>query len=130
MKKIIIKHEDGIVGDLHDNAGTFNVLINNQIAGASNFSLLYNICMPGIIDDLHDHEVEHAIYILHGKGIFVLDQEEFQVTEDTAIFIPPNIPHKLYTTESEPLKYLVLYSPPGPEQQLIDSGASAFKKPE
>jgi mannose-6-phosphate isomerase-like protein (cupin superfamily) len=127
MSKYIIKHKDGVSGELHDGAGTFNVLINDKTAGAQNFAMLYNVTRPGIITELHSHEQEHAMYILEGKGTIKIGEETFAITKNTAIFIPPRTPHTLFTQEKEPIAYLVLYSPQGPEKELIAKGAAAFK---
>jgi len=129
MGKYVFRHEDGICGELHDGAGTFNVLINRETAGAANFALLYNVCKPGVVTEPHEHEVEHALYIVRGKGTLTIGKESYSVSEDTAIFVPPKTPHSLYTRANEPLEYLVLYSPPGPDRQLIADGAAAFRKP-
>jgi mannose-6-phosphate isomerase-like protein (cupin superfamily) len=128
MDKYVINQDDGISGELHDGAGTFNVLISRETTGAVNFSLLHNVCKPGVITKLHDHEVEHAIYILHGRGTLTVGQETYSVMENSTIYIPPNTPHSLFTREGEPLDYLVIYSPPGPETQLLADGAAAFRK--
>lgn len=128
MNKFIVKHKDGVSGELHDGAGTFNVLINDQTVGAKNFAMLYNVTRPGIITELHSHEQEHAMYILQGKGTLKIGKETFTVTKDTAIFIPPRTPHSLFTQEKESITYLVLYSPQGPEKELIAKGISAFKQ--
>lgn len=44
----------------------------------------------------------------------------------TAVFIPPHTMHQINADDTADLDYLVLYAPPGPEQQLRLKQAHAF----
>ena len=41
-KKLIVSLKDAVTGVLHGGAGTFRVLVDEEISGAKNFSLLVN----------------------------------------------------------------------------------------
>lgn len=56
-------------------------------------------------------------------------EEEWDQTLDTsskAVFAPANKMHKIEVDPEEDLTYVLIYAPPGPEQQLKEKGARAF----
>jgi len=126
-KKLIVSLKDAVTGVLHGGAGIFRVLIDEEISGAKNFSLLVNTSKAGTKGEEHKHEVEHCWYILSGRGTVYLDGKSFKIEPEMAIFIPANMLHKLDAEPDEDLTYIVIYSPPGPEKLLKRKGANAFK---
>jgi mannose-6-phosphate isomerase-like protein (cupin superfamily) len=128
MVSYIVRSKDGITGELHGGVGTFRVLIDTEICGAKNFSLLLNVTNPHVVGEEHSHEEEHGFYILEGEGIMEIDSKSFQVGPCTAIFIPAGIPHRLICSGDIPIRYIVVYAPPGPEQQLKQEGKDSFRR--
>jgi len=128
MISYIVGPKEGITGELHGGVGTFRVLIDREICGARNFSLLLNVTNPNVVGEEHSHEEEHAFYILEGEGIMELDNQRYQVGPGTAIFVPPGVSHNLSCSSDVPIRYIVVYAPPGPEQKLKQEGKDSFRK--
>ena len=126
-KKLIVPLKEAVTGVLHGGAGTFRVLIDEEISGAKHFSLLVNTSNAGTKGSAHAHEVEHCWYILSGKGTMYMNNEAFEIGPEMAIFAPAHILHKVDVGPEEDLTYVVIYAPPGPEQQLKQKGAKAFE---
>lgn len=127
MKKFVIPMKDAVTGVLHGGAGTFRVLIDEEISGAKQFSLLVNTSNAGTKGAEHKHDVEHGWYILSGNGTMYIDGKPFEIEPGMAIFAPANVLHKVDVDPDEDLTYVVIYAPPGPEQQLKKKGERAFE---
>jgi mannose-6-phosphate isomerase-like protein (cupin superfamily) len=125
-KKLIVPLKEAITGELHGGAGTFRVLIDEEISGAKHFSLLVNTSRAGAKGAAHTHEVEHCWYILSGTGTMYMDGQPSRIGPQMAIFTPARMLHKVDVDSNEDLTYVVIYAPPGPEQQLKQKGAKAF----
>lgn len=126
-KKLIVSLKDAVTGVLHGGAGTFRVLVDEEISGAKNFSLLVNTSKAGTKGEEHKHTVEHCWYILSGRGTVYLDGKSFSIEPKMAIYVPANMLHKLDVETDEDITYVVIYAPPGPEKLLKQKGADAFK---
>jgi mannose-6-phosphate isomerase-like protein (cupin superfamily) len=125
-KKCVVALKDAVTGVLHGGAGTFRILIDEESSGAKNFSLLVNTMKAGVEGSEHKHEEEHCFYILSGRGTMYIDDKPFEVGPEMAVYAPPNVMHKFDAGPDEDLTYVVIYAPPGPEQQLKQLGAHAF----
>jgi mannose-6-phosphate isomerase-like protein (cupin superfamily) len=128
MISYIVKSKDGIKGKLHGGVGLFNVLIDKELCGAKKFSLLINVTNPHVDSEEHSHDEEHGFYILEGEAIIELNKKRYQVEPGTAIFVPAGATHKLICNGDVPVRYLVVYAPPGPEQELKRKGKDSFKR--
>lgn len=126
-KKLIVSLKDSVTGVLPGGDGTFRVLIDEEISGSKNISLLVNTRKAGAKCIEHKHKSEHCWYILSGKGTASLSGKLFKVEPKMAIFVPSNMLHKLDADPDEDLTYIVIYSPSGPEKLLKQKGANAFK---
>jgi mannose-6-phosphate isomerase-like protein (cupin superfamily) len=127
MKRRVISIEEGIKGELPGGTGKFNILLDGDMAGTKFFSLLINEMHAGIKGVEHSHTVEHAWYILSGHGRIFMEGKVYKVGPGMAIFAPAEVPHKIEVDDQEPLKYVVVYAPPGPEKQLKEKGKDAFR---
>jgi mannose-6-phosphate isomerase-like protein (cupin superfamily) len=125
-KKLFYKLEEAQTGVLHGGAGIFRVLIDKDMGGAEHFSLLVNTSKAGAKGKEHSHTVEHCWYILSGTGTFYMDGEPFRIEPNMAIFTPKGVPHRMEIDPDEDLTYIVIYAPPGPEQQLKEKQDHAF----
>jgi len=125
--KLIVSLKNAVTGVLHGEAGTFRILIDEEISGAKNFSLLVNTSKAGTKGEEHKHTVEHCWYILSGKGTVYLNGKSFSIEPEMAIYVPANTLHKLDVEPDEDITYVVIYAPPGPEKLLKQKGANAFK---
>jgi len=126
-KRLIVSLRDAVTGVLHGGVGMFRILIDEEISGAKNFSLLVNTSKAGTKGKEHKHTVEHCWYILSGKGTVYLDGKSFSIEPKMAIYVPANTLHKLDVEADEDITYVVIYAPPGPEKLLKKRGADAFK---
>ena len=120
MKRFVVNESEGIKGKLpvEGGGGSFNILIDEEISGAQHFSLLLNEMAPGYRGKEHSHAVEHCWYILEGTGIIKMAGETFRIKPGDAVFAPIGMAHSVECIGNEPLRYLVIYAPPGPEKQL------------
>ena len=125
-KKFVVELKDAVTGVLHGEAGIFRVLIDEESSSAKNFSLLVNTSNAGIKGEEHRHKGEHCFYILSGRGTIYIGGKAFEIGPETAIYVPPNVLHKLEVGPEEDITYVVVYAPPGPEQQLKQRGMHAF----
>lgn len=128
-KKYVVPLKEAITGVLHGRAGTFRILIDEEISGAKHFSLLVNTMNAGVEGDEHKHDVEHCWYILSGYGTMIVDGQSFRVEPEMAVFAPAQKLHKITVDPGEDLNYIVVYAPPGPEQKLKQLGEHAFDAP-
>jgi len=126
-KKYVVPLKDAVTGVLHGNAGTFRVLIDDEISGAKHFSLLVNTMKAGIKGAAHKHtDNEHCWYILSGTGTITIEGKSYKMEPQTAVFAPANKMHQIDVDPEEDLTYVLIYAPPGPEQKLKEKGAHAF----
>ena len=126
-KKYVVPLNEAVTGVLHGNAGTFRVLIDEEISGAKQFSLLINTMKAGIKGGEHKHpDNEHCWYILSGTGTMYIEGEAYRIGPDMAVFAPADAMHKIDVDPDEDLTYVVVYAPPGPEKLLKEKGAQAF----
>jgi len=125
-KKYVVPLKDALTGVLHGGGGTFRILIDRESSGAEHFSCLVNTMFKGVKGSEHKHDVEHLWYILSGRGTMYISGKAFEVGPDMAVFAPAGELHRIDVSPEEDLTYVVVYAPPGPEQQLKHYGAKAF----
>jgi mannose-6-phosphate isomerase-like protein (cupin superfamily) len=127
MEKRVVSIEEGIKGELPGGTGRFNILLDGDRAGTKYFSLLLNEMHAGINGLEHSHTVEHAWYILSGHGRIYMEGKVYEIGPGMAVFAPAGVPHKIEVDEKEALRYVVIYAPPGPEEDLKKKGRDAFQ---
>ena len=128
MKRFVVNESEGIRGKLpvEGGGGTFNILIDEETSGARHFSLLLNEMAPGYRGKEHSHGVEHCWYILKGTGIIRMAGESYPIKPGDAVFAPIGMLHSVECTGNEPLRYVVIYAPPGPEKELKSKTGFSF----
>jgi len=68
-----------------------------------------NIINPGMALEPHQHEsVEHVYFILSGVGIARVGDEEQEIREGDAIYMPPRLIHAMQNTGTYPLRFLTI----------------------
>jgi len=123
----IIPLEEADSGVLYGGKGKFRILVDEQMCGAKNYSMLLNTQPSGAVGKPHKHDrAEHSWFILEGTGTVMLGDESFKIGPNMTVYIPPGTMHGIEADEGSELKYIVIYSPPGPEQNLRNAGATAF----
>ena len=121
-----IRRDEAASGDLPVPGGrsTFRILLDEESVGAKEFALLVNEFDPGLTSKAHKHDnEEHGFYIMSGTGVIRIEEERIEVSEGDAVFVPPGKMHEISSTGDAPLKYIVIYSPPGPNVALREKGA-------
>jgi mannose-6-phosphate isomerase-like protein (cupin superfamily) len=120
MKRYVVNVADAVQGKLPvaGGGGIFRILIDEETSGAQHFSLLVNEMAPGYKGKEHSHEVEHCWYILQGTGIIRMGGKEYSIKPGDAVFAPIGMLHSVECTRDEPLRYVVVYAPSGPEKEL------------
>ena len=121
-----VRRDDAATGDLPVPGGRsiFRILLDEESVGAKKFALLVNEFDPGLTSKAHKHDnEEHGFYIMSGTGIIRIEDERLEVSKGDAVFVPPGKMHDISSTGDAPLKYIVIYSPPGPNVALREKGA-------
>jgi mannose-6-phosphate isomerase-like protein (cupin superfamily) len=128
MKRYVVNEAEGVKGKLPvpGGGGTCSILIDEEMSGAKHFSLLVNEMAPGYKGKELAHDVEHCWYILSGTGIIRMGGETYPIKPGDAIFAPIRMPHTVECTGNEPLRYVVVYAPPGPEKELRTQTGFAY----
>lgn len=80
---------------------------------------------------LHTHQFSELTYIINGKGVFQVEDQEFPICKDDFIIVNPNTPHTEKSTGNEPLEYVILgvenlsFSFEGKKEHIIFSCANS-----
>jgi mannose-6-phosphate isomerase-like protein (cupin superfamily) len=128
-KHHVIALEEADTGVLYGGKGKFRILVDESMCGAKNYSMLLNTQPSGAVGKPHKHDrSEHSWFILEGTGTVTLGDESYRIGPNMTVYIPPGVVHGIEADEGSTLTYVVIYSPPGPEQNLRQSGATAFDR--
>jgi mannose-6-phosphate isomerase-like protein (cupin superfamily) len=85
------------------------------------FGLLEHVMPPGFASPYHVHKNEdEAFYVLEGEMAFVCDGGWMQAGAGTYVFGPRGIPHGFKVTGTGPARMLLLASPGGFEQFVVE----------
>jgi quercetin dioxygenase-like cupin family protein len=108
----------GDEGPLYEHQGlneTLRVLFDQETSAVRQLSAWETTIPPGcgLPMHKHPHPVEELLYVLRGRGIETVGDEQREVGPGTAIFIPPEVEHRIENTGDEMLLLLVVVSPPG-----------------
>jgi quercetin dioxygenase-like cupin family protein len=68
--------------------------------------------MPGLAHDWHDHPRDEIIFVLSGKGVTKLADGEREIVPGDMVFVPANVKHATYNPHVEPLRAIIILSPP------------------
>jgi mannose-6-phosphate isomerase-like protein (cupin superfamily) len=121
-KKSAVHLRDAVTGLMQGGRGTFRIFIDQETCGARKLSLLMNTLQGGTQTAGHQHAEESCFFILSGRGMISIGDQSFDVGPQTAVFVPARMAHKIDACPGEDLTYIMVYAPPGPEQQLKGQG--------
>jgi len=76
--------------------------------GAENFAMRVFEIQPGGYTPLHQHDWEHEVFVLEGRGIAKDKQDEKPFKKGDIFFIPPMEWHQFCSTGNEILKFICL----------------------
>jgi quercetin dioxygenase-like cupin family protein len=73
---------------------------------SSNFHLRYFAVQPGGHTSLDQHAHEHGVYILHGRALLRLENNEYELNAGDVVYIPGHEVHQFFTSGQEPFGFL------------------------
>src|SRR5208283_5547791 len=79
----------------------------NEKDGAPIFLMRHVPVEPGGFTPYHQHDWEHEVYVLEGKGKVRYEESEEPIEPGDAILIPPGKKHQ-FRAGTEPLKFLCI----------------------
>ncbi len=78
----------------------------NASQGASNYAMRVFELAPAKASPVHQHDNEHEIFVLAGKGEVATLEHVHPIAEGSVIFIAPNESHQFQNTGTEPLRFV------------------------
>lgn len=127
-KKRFVEPDD--VETIQFDWGTSKWLNTPEVTGAETFSAGVTILEPGEAHERHTHpDSEEILYFLGGTGVQTIADEEREVSAGELVYIPAGVEHSTRNTGWEPLRFLAVYGPPGPEAELGDMEESTVLPP-
>lgn len=98
-----------------DHGGTVNVRLFDRDF-CENFEMVLGELEPGGEAHRHSHEIEYqAMYVLSGQAKVTIEDEEPVVCSAGAVIkFPPKVDHHVASLGPDPLKLIIVYSPPLP----------------
>jgi quercetin dioxygenase-like cupin family protein len=98
---------------------TFVKATGQQSGGA--FGLIEHVALPGSGSPYHVHHAEEeSFYVLEGELTFISGDDKFTGTAGSYVFLPRDIPHGFKVTGDKLARYLVMVTPAGFEQYIIE----------
>jgi quercetin dioxygenase-like cupin family protein len=96
------------------------ILVDEQEAAAEHVTFGFSRFAPRTsIHKKHAHpEAEEIMYILKGRGICGVSDEEFEVRTGDTLWIPRGAAHWFYNPFDEPCEFIFIYTRPS----LADAG--------
>jgi quercetin dioxygenase-like cupin family protein len=79
-----------------------------QKDGAPNFALRMFEVEPGGQTPYHEHDWEHELYVLDGKGSLVTERGELPFATNDVMYVDPNMMHAFKNTGDTILKFLCI----------------------
>lgn len=100
--------------------GDIKVLSEPGAAGGETMTVAQVVLQPGKGHERHDHpEADEVLFFLSGRGEQMLDDEEpVEVGPGDSVYIPRGVFHSTVNTGWEPLRFVAIYAPAGPEKVL------------
>ncbi|HWQ39330.1 MAG TPA: cupin domain-containing protein [Burkholderiales bacterium] len=97
-----------------NHSGTTNRrLIGAHNVGARNLEVVLGVIEKGRGAALHAHPgIEQVCYLLEGRARAQVAGEIRELEPGECCFFPPGVPHVFTAVSEEPVKVLVIYSPP------------------
>jgi mannose-6-phosphate isomerase-like protein (cupin superfamily) len=107
--KIFNKHNTYNTGDLE--VLKSYMLIGSQNVRNTQISLQISYIPVNSEQPIHQHKPEQCYYIIRGKGLMIIENEQIPVNPGDAIHIPSDKKHGIKNVGDETLEYLTANSP-------------------
>jgi quercetin dioxygenase-like cupin family protein len=85
--------------------------ITRRVFSGEKCMMVLNEIVPSTRSRLHHHPHEQLTYIIKGSAEFTLGDEVINLGEDDVVLVPPNVPHQLEVTSTEPVLNLDVFAP-------------------
>ena len=97
-----------------NHTGTTNRrLVGGENVGAKNIELVLGVIEKGRGADPHAHpDMEQVCYLLEGTALAEVGGERCEMKPGDVCYFPAGERHKFTATSEQPVKVLVIYSPP------------------
>ncbi|MCE5282449.1 MAG: cupin domain-containing protein [Deltaproteobacteria bacterium] len=93
--------------------GRTKVLVGKgEKAESSGFMFKITEYMPGHSHEGHTHTQDEVIFVLSGRGITELAEGKREVVPGDLVFVPAHVRHAIYNSNAEPLRAVIVKSPP------------------
>jgi quercetin dioxygenase-like cupin family protein len=73
---------------------------------APHFHMRYFAVQPGGYTSLDQHVHDHGVYMLHGRALLHLGDQEHELQTGDVVYIPGNEVHQFFTIGDEPFGFL------------------------
>lgn len=98
------------------NTGSLEILKSYMLIGSKNIngtgiSIQVSYIPAGSEQPIHNHMPEQCYYIISGKGLMIIENEQEYVNAGDAVFIPSNKKHGIKNIGTDILHYLTANSP-------------------
>jgi quercetin dioxygenase-like cupin family protein len=93
------------VGDSKADRATRQILVGME-EQAGHFHMRYFAVQPGGYTSLDQHVHDHGVYMLHGRALLRLGDEEHELQTGDVVYIPGNEVHQFFTVGDEPFGFL------------------------
>ena len=100
--------ESGTPMDMPGVEGVTMRLMVGREDGAPNFSMRHFTVEPGGHTPRHEHNYEHEVFIVEGRGRFEHEGELHSIEAGDVLYVEPNCIHQFVNDTDEPLKFLCL----------------------
>lgn len=94
-----------------------SLLIGECNTGCAEISIQITNVKPGKMQTLHNHPQNQCYYIIQGKGLIIIDEEEKEVFPGDAVLIPSNAVHGIKNIGDDNLQYLTANKAFGVERE-------------
>ncbi|MEU8527187.1 cupin domain-containing protein [Streptomyces sp. NPDC048629] len=114
----VVREEDVAGYSPANHTGTVNRrVIGRETVGAKFVEVLVGTLDPKARAAAHAHPgIEQVVHVLAGQGEGVVDGEHITFGPGDWIFLPEGSMHEFHGTGEEPLRIIVIYSPPYAER--------------
>jgi mannose-6-phosphate isomerase-like protein (cupin superfamily) len=98
---------------LNERGGQMSRLLVSPQFGSTNLAVTWVRGEPGSQQGVHAHDASEQVYVLvRGRGLMIVEDEEYEVEAGTAILIPAGAEHAIRNIGAEPLEYVSATAPP------------------
>lgn len=100
---------EGVTEKLYQAAdvkGTTAKVLIGPAEGAPHFRIRYFHIEPGGYTSLHRHPHDHGVFILHGRALVLLGNNEVELGPRDVVYIPGDEVHQFRAIGDEPVGFL------------------------